>query len=114
MLATLVTQASGSAVQVKLLVLHLSRSLRRLTDDLDLQLAHKIRQYIAELRISKEPLQLPVILGFLQEQKSDVALGSDIQPWDVIGLFVTRLSNDVNALLPPVQQSIDDRRLVQS
>jgi hypothetical protein len=79
-----------------------------------IQLAQKIGQHVAELRLSKEPLQLPVILGFLQELTSHVTLGSDVQPWDVIGMFVTRLSNDVNALLPQVQQSITDQRLMTS
>ena len=53
-------------------------------------------------------------MGFLQELTSHVALGSEVQPWDIIGMFVTRLSNDVNALLPQIQQSIDDGKLIQS
>lgn len=80
----------------------------------DFQLAQKIGQHVAELRMTKEPLQLPVILGFLQELTSHVTLGTDVQPWDVIGMFVTRLSNDVNALLPQVQQSVTDQRLITS
>jgi hypothetical protein len=58
-------------------------------------------------------MQMSLILGFLRELTSHVALGSDVQPWDIIGMFVTRLSNDVNALLPQVQQSIDEGRLIQ-
>lgn len=69
---------------------------------------------MAELQASGEPLRLSLIVGLLQELTSHVALGSEVQPWDIIGMFVTRLSNDVNALLPQIQQSIDDGKLIQS
>ncbi|KAJ9104313.1 hypothetical protein QFC19_003953 [Naganishia cerealis] len=69
-------------------------------------------QHISELRETKGAIELPVISGFLQELTANVPMDSDIQPWDVIGMFVTRFSNDVNAILPEVQQTVADGHLV--
>ncbi|KAJ9107379.1 hypothetical protein QFC21_000829 [Naganishia friedmannii] len=80
--------------------------------DIAVQLAQKVDQHISGLRETKGSIEFPVILGFLQELTADVALDSDVQPWDVIGMFVTRLSNDVNAILPEIQRIMADGHLL--
>lgn len=76
------------------------------------QLAQKVDQHISGLRETKGAIEFPVILGFLQELTANVTLGSDVQPWDVIGMFVTRLSNDVNAILPEIQRTMAAEHLL--
>jgi hypothetical protein len=71
-----------------------------------------VDQHISGLRETKASIEFPVILGFLQDLTANVALDSDIQPWDVIGMFVTRLSNDVNAILPEIQRTMADGQLL--
>ncbi len=66
-----------------------------------------VNNHIAEIRSSKSALDLEVILGFLREITADVAAGGDAQPWDIIGMFITRLSNDVNDLLPKIRDAME-------
>ncbi|KAJ9123331.1 hypothetical protein QFC22_001530 [Naganishia vaughanmartiniae] len=80
--------------------------------DIAVQLAQKVDQHISGLRETKGSIKFPVILGFLRDLTANVALDSDIQPWDVIGMFVTRLSNDVNAILPEIQRTMADGNLL--
>jgi hypothetical protein len=55
-----------------------------------------------------------VILQFLQEVTESVNPQGDIQPWDIIGMFVTRLGTDLNNLLPQVQTAIEDGQTLHS
>jgi dynactin 1 len=70
--------------------------------------------HVAELRGSKAALNLDVILGFLSDITADVAAGVDIQPWDIIGMFITRLTNDVNDLLPKIRDAVEAGQLIKS
>jgi hypothetical protein len=79
-----------------------------------LQLAQKIGGHLNDLKSTREPLQLSMVLGFLREVTSAINPQGDIRPWDIIGMFVTRLSTDLNSLLPRIQSAADQGHLVQS
>ena len=55
-----------------------------------------------------------MILQFLQEVTSAINPEGDIKPWDIIGMFVTRLGTDLNSLLPRIQTAVEEGNLIQS
>jgi dynactin 1 len=79
-----------------------------------LQLAQKIGGHLNDLRGTEEPLQLAVVLDFLRQVTSAINPQGDIRPWDIIGMFVTRLSTDLNSLLPRIQSAVEEGHLLQS
>lgn len=119
MLATSVGQATDVAVKVSsgtLLSIVSSLTLRHIF--LVLQLAHKVHSYVNDIRSNKSPLQLDTILGFLRDITADATAGdggvsSSIEPWDLIGMYVTRLGNDINDLLPKIKMAIEEGKVVK-
>lgn len=78
------------------------------------QLAQKIGGHLNDLRGTQQPLQLSTILQYLQEVTASFNPQGDVEPWDIIGMFVTRLGTDLNNLLPAVQAAIKDEKLINS
>jgi dynactin 1 len=79
-----------------------------------LQLAQKIGGHLNDLRGSEEPLRLSIVLQFLHEVTSTINPQGDIKPWDIIGMFVTRLGTDLNSLLPRIQTAVEQGNLIPS
>lgn len=63
------------------------------------------------LRESKAPMRLDDILALLKSITSGVPGGSDVDPWDIIGMYVTRLGNDIHQLLPAIKTAVDSGNL---
>jgi dynactin 1 len=100
-LATSVSNAVDIAVQVSFVL-----------EPADMQLAQRIAGHVASLKVSKEPLRLKDIEGFLKEvTREQRDLG---EPWEVIGLFVNRLGAEVGAVLPRIRTSVKVGQLVRS
>lgn len=53
-------------------------------------------------------------MRFLREVTSAINPQGDIKPWDIIGMFVTRLGTDLNSLLPRMQAAVEQGNLVHS
>lgn len=79
--------------------------------DVAIKLAQKVGEHVAIVRDERRPLVLDDILGFLTEITADVAGAQNIPPWDIIGMFVTRLGSDLGAFLPRVRTAIQDEQL---
>lgn len=80
--------------------------------DVAIKLAQKVGEHVAIVRDERRPLVLGDVVAFLTEITADVAGAQDIPPWDIIGMFVTRLGSDLGAFLPQVRGAVQDGQLV--
>lgn len=78
------------------------------------QLAQKIGGHLKELEGTATPLRLSVVLQFLRDVTSGVDMRGDIQPWDIIGMFITRIATDMDNLLPQIHAAIEENHVVHS
>ncbi len=70
--------------------------------------------HVADLREHKTPLVYANILAYLRQVTAGVAAGQDVQPWDIIGMFITRVANDVNDLLPKIREAQEQGQVTKS
>ncbi|KAK4685386.1 dynactin 1, partial [Tremellales sp. Uapishka_1] len=80
--------------------------------DLAVQLAQRIGVHVASIRSTKSPLRLTDIEGFLQEITAESSALSDAPPWELIGMFVSRLGSELGAALPKVKTAVKSGSLV--
>ena len=78
----------------------------------DEQLAQRIGAHAASIRSSKDPLRLSDIEGFLVDITSQSAAPAGMPPWDQIGMFITRLGQDLGMALPKIKQAVKDGQVV--
>lgn len=82
------------------------------SSDLD-QLAQRIGQHVSTLRNTKEPLRLSDIDSFLHDVTAQSAsAGSNVHPWDLIAMFVSRLREDLNGTLSKIKEAAKDGRTI--
>lgn len=105
-LSTSVSSAVDLAVQVSLPFLFL--------DQADKQLAQRIGAHAASIRSSKDPLRLSHIEEFLVDITAQSAAPAGMPPWDQIGMFITRLGQELGMALPKIKQAIKDGQVVHS
>lgn len=79
--------------------------------DVAIRLAQKTGEYLTDIKQNQTPLDVQKILGFLADVTADVG-AQDVHPWDIIGMFVTRLGNDIGAYLPQVKAAIQEDQLL--
>ena len=78
----------------------------------DEQLAQRIGAHAASIRSSENPLRLTDIEGFLVEITSQSAAPAGMPPWDQIGMFITRLGQELGMALPKIKQAVKDGQVV--
>ena len=78
------------------------------------QLAQRIGAHVASIRSSKQPLRLADIERFLDEVTADSSAASDAPPWELIGMFISRLSNEIGVALPKIRQAVQAGQVVSS
>jgi dynactin 1 len=78
----------------------------------DNQLAQRIGAHAASIRSSKDPLRLSDIEGFLVDITSQSAVPAGMPPWDQIGMFITRLGQELGMALPKIKQAVKDGQVV--
>ena len=103
-LSTSVSSAVDLAVQVSSLPLFVEQA--------DKQLAQRIGAHAASIRSSKDPLRLSHIEGFLVDITAQSAAPAGMPPWDQIGMFITRLGQELGMALPKIKQAVKDGQVV--
>lgn len=104
-LSTSVSSAVDLAVQVSLLLLIV-------VDQADNQLAQRIGAHAASIRSSKDPLLISDVEKFLVDITSQSAAPAGMPPWDQIGMFITRLGQELGMALPKIKQAFQDGQVV--
>jgi dynactin 1 len=66
------------------------------------------------LRSTKEPLRLMDINAFLEEITAESSSSIDAPPWELIGLFITKLGNELAGILPKMKQAARVGQVVSS
>jgi len=105
-LSTSVSSAVDLAVQVSS---HLLDFFRRKADD---QLAQRIGAHAASIRSSKNVLRLSDIEQFLVDVTAQSAAPAGMPPWEQIGMFITRLGQELGMALPKIRQAVKEGQVV--
>ena len=79
-----------------------------------IQLAQRIGAHVSSLRASKQPLRLIDIEVFLQEITSESSAPSGAPPWELIGMFVSRLGSELATVTSAVKTAIKNGSVVHS
>jgi dynactin 1 len=69
------------------------------------QIAQRIGAHVAMIRSTKQPLHLSDIETFLAEITAQSSATIAAPPWDLIGMFITKLGNELGEILPKVRQA---------
>ncbi|WWD18419.1 hypothetical protein CI109_102869 [Kwoniella shandongensis] len=80
--------------------------------DLAVQLAQRIGAHVAMIRSTKQPLRLADIETFLAEVTVESSAASDAPPWELIGMFITRIGNELGVVLPKVKAAVKAGQVV--
>ncbi|WVQ80521.1 hypothetical protein IAT38_002626 [Cryptococcus sp. DSM 104549] len=81
--------------------------------DLAVQLAQRIGQHVATIRSTKSPLRLSDIETFLHDVTAQSAsAGSDAHPWDLIGMFISKLGEELGGVVPKVKAAVKAGQVV--
>ena len=105
-LSTSVSSAVDLAVQVSSTF---SSSSRRKADN---QLAQRIGAHAASIRSSKNVLRLSDIEQFLVDITAQSAAPAGMPPWEQIGMFITRLGQELGMALPKIRQAVKEGQVV--
>lgn len=76
------------------------------------QLAQRIGAHTAALRVSKEPLRLSDIEGFLVEITASSAAPTNMAPWDQIGMFISKLGAELGSILPKIRTAVKEGQVI--
>nr|KIR89490.1 dynactin 1 [Cryptococcus tetragattii IND107] len=107
-----VQTSSAFQPEVDLMLRELTTSVSNAVD-LAVQLAQRIGQHVSTLRSTKEPLRLSDIDSFLHDVTAQSAsAGSNVHPWDLISMFVSRLREDLSGTLSKIKEAAKDGRTV--
>ncbi|KGB74790.3 dynactin 1 [Cryptococcus deuterogattii R265] len=107
-----VQTSSAFQPEVDLMLRELTTSVSNAVD-LAVQLAQRIGQHVSTLRNTKEPLRLSDIDSFLRDVTAQSAsAGSNVHPWDLIAMFVSRLREDLNGTLSKIKEAAKDGRTI--
>ncbi|KIR29722.1 dynactin 1 [Cryptococcus deuterogattii LA55] len=107
-----VQTSSAFQPEVDLMLRELTTSVSNAVD-LAVQLAQRIGQHVSTLRNTKEPLRLSDIDSFLRDVTAQSAsAGSNVHPWDLIAMFVSRLRDDLNGTLSKIKEAAKDGRTI--
>jgi dynactin 1 len=78
------------------------------------QLAQRIGAHVASIRSLKDPLRLSDINAFLEEVTAESSASIDAPPWELIGMFVTRLGSELSGILPKIKQAVNSGQVISS
>jgi hypothetical protein len=78
----------------------------------DNQLAQRIGAHAASIRSSKDVVRLSDIERFLVDVTAQSAAPAGMPPWDQIGMFMTRLGQELGQALPKIRQAVKDGQVV--
>ncbi|KIR68423.1 dynactin 1 [Cryptococcus bacillisporus CA1873] len=107
-----VQTSSAFQPEVDLMLHELTTSVSNAVD-LAVQLAQRIGQHVSTLRSTKESLRLSDIDSFLHDVTAQSAsAGSNVHPWDLIAMFVSRLREDLSGTLSKIKEAAKDGRTV--
>ncbi|WVR06294.1 hypothetical protein IAU60_003324 [Kwoniella sp. DSM 27419] len=106
-----VESSSALASETTLALDHLATAVSNAVD-LAVQLAQRIGAHVSTVRTTKQPLRLADIEAFLFDITAESSAQSDAHPWELIGMFVTRLGQDLGGVLPRVKDAIKNGQMI--